>query len=285
MHLIYTRFFTKVLRDIGLFSHDEPMTQLRNQGQILGPDGQRMSKSRGNVIDPDEQVRTYGADTVRVYLMFGYRWAEGGPWDPQGIQGVVRWLHRVWTLIVESGEERVESGAKDDNSRLSTLDSQRELRRATHKTIKRVTHDFEMFEFNTIVSALMEFSNTLVKAKETPLYKTAVWEEAIRSFLLMLAPVTPHLAEELWTRLGYPYSIHLQAWPAFDEAAAADEVITLAVQVNGKVRDRIQVPADASENAVRQAALAAAGAQKHTEGKQVVKVIYAPKQLVNIVVR
>jgi leucyl-tRNA synthetase len=277
MHLIYTRFFTKVLRDIGLFLHDEPMTQLRNQGQILGPDGQRMSKSRGNVIDPDEQVRTYGADTVRVYLMFGYRWAEGGLWDPQGIQGVVRWLHRVWSLMVDE-ERREKSEERNENA-------ERELRRATHKTIKRVTHDFEMFEFNTIVSALMEFSNTLVKAKETPLYKTAAWDEAIRSFLLMLAPVTPHLAEELWTRSGCPYSVHLQAWPAYDEAAAADEVITLAVQVNGKVRDRIQVPADASEETVRQAALAAAGAQKYTEGKQVVKVIYAPKQLVNIVVK
>jgi leucyl-tRNA synthetase len=142
-----------------------------------------------------------------------------------------------------------------------------------------------VFEFNTIVSALMEFSNTLIKAKDTPIYKTEAWDEAIRSLLLMMAPVTPHIAEELWARAGWPYSIHQQAWPAYDKAAAADQVITLAVQVNGKVRDRIQVAADASEDAVRQAALAAAGVQKHTVGKQVVKVIVAPKQLVNIVIR
>jgi len=278
MHLIYTRFFNKALRDMGLLPHDEPMLQLRNQGQILGPDGQRMSKSRGNVIDPDEQVRMYGADTVRVYLMFGYRWADGGPWDPQGIQGVVRWLHRVWSLFTEEA-----SGAGKEE-RATVPMTARELRRATHKTIKRVTHDFETFEFNTIISALMEFSNILIRAKGTPLYGSAEWNEATRAFLLMLAPVAPHLAEELWVRSGWPYSVHLQAWPVFDEAAAADEVITLAVQVNGKVRDHIQVPVEADADAVKTAALSAAGVQKYIEGKQIVKIIVAPRQLVNLVV-
>jgi len=219
---------------------------------------------------------------VRTFLMFGYRWDQGGPWSSGGIEGSVRWLNRVWNLIVESGAESVERAS---DAPRSTLDAQRDLRRATHKTIKRVTHDFSVFEFNTIISALMELSNTLIEAKKTPVYKTEAWDEAVRSLLLMMAPATPHLAEELWTRAGFSYSIHQQAWPAYDKAAAADEVITLAVQVNGKVRDRIQVAADASEDAVRQAALAAAGAQKYTEGKQVVKVIVAPKQLVNIVVK
>jgi len=276
MHLIYTRFFNKALRDIGLFPHDEPMLQLRNQGIILGEDSEKMSKSHGNVINPDELVTRYGADAVRTFLMFGYRWDQGGPWSSGGIEGSVRWLNRVWAMLVE--EREVKSKERDERG-------ERELRRATHKTIKRVTHDFSVFEFNTIISALMELSNVLIKAKETPVYRTETWNEAVRSLLLMMAPVTPHFAEELWARLGYAYSIHQQAWPAYDEAAAADEVVTLAVQVNGKVRDRIQVAADADEDAVCQAALAAAGVQKHTEGKQVVKVIYAPKQLINIVVR
>jgi leucyl-tRNA synthetase len=279
MHLIYTRFFNKALRDIGLFPHDEPMLQLRNQGIILGEDSEKMSKSHGNVVSPDDLVTRYGADAVRTFLMFGFRWDQGGPWSSGGIEGSMRWLNRVWTLIVEEKETRASGQADQDTA------GERELRRATHKTIKRVTHDFEQFEFNTIVSALMELSNVLIKAKETPAYKTEAWNEAVRSLLLMMAPVTPHLAEELWTRLGYAYSIHQQAWPTYDEAAAADEVVTLAVQVNGKVRDRIQVLADASEEVVRQAALGAAGAQKHIEGKQVVKVIVAPRQLVNIVVR
>jgi leucyl-tRNA synthetase len=282
MHLIYTRFFNKALRDIGLFPHDEPMLQLRNQGIILGEDSEKMSKSHGNVINPDDLVNHYGADAVRTFLMFGYRWDQGGPWSSGGIEGSARWLNRVWSLIEESGAESVERG---EDAQHSTLKAQRELRRATHKTIKSVTHDFERFEFNTIVSALMEFSKTLGQAKETPVYGTEAWNEAIRTLLLLMAPVTPHIAEELWMRLGYPYSIHQQAWPAYDEVAAADEVITLAVQVNGKVRDRIQVSADASEDAVCQAALAAAGVQRHTEGKQVVKVIYAPRQLVNVVVK
>jgi leucyl-tRNA synthetase len=263
------------------------MLQLRNQGIILGEDSEKMSKSHGNVINPDELVSHYGADAVRTFLMFGYRWDQGGPWSSGGIEGSVRWLNRVWSLVVESRESRVESGTEraSDDSQPPTLYTQRELRRATHKTIHRVTHDFQEFEFNTIISALMELSNVLIEAKKTPVYKTEAWDEAVQTLLLMMAPVAPHLAEELWTRCGYPYSIHQQAWPAYDEAAAADEVITLAVQVNGKVRDRIQVAADASEDAVRQAALAASGAQKYTEGKQVVKVIYAPKQLVNIVTR
>ena len=282
MHLIYTRFFAKALRDIGLFPHDEPMLQLRNQGIILGEDSEKMSKSHGNVINPDDLVSRYGADAVRTFLMFGYRWDQGGPWGSGGIEGSARWLNRVWALVVERGAESVERG---EDAQRSTLDAQRELRRATHKTIKRVTADFQAFEFNTIISALMEFSNVLIKAKETPVYKTEAWDEAIHALLLMMAPVTPHIAEEMWGRWGYPYSIHQQAWPAFDAAAAADDVITLPVQVNGKVRDRIQVPPDASEEAVRQGALAAAGVFKYTEGKQVVKVIYAPNRLVNIVVK
>ncbi|HIC89398.1 MAG TPA: leucine--tRNA ligase, partial [Anaerolineae bacterium] len=170
MHLLYTRFFTKALRDMGLVDFDEPMLRLFNQGIILGPDGNRMSKSRGNVIAPDPLVRQYGADTVRAYLMFIGPWDQGGPWNPQGIEGVHRFLHRVWNVVV--GEKQEGKPAQADIS-------ERDLRRATHQTIKKVTSDYESFKFNTMIAALMSFTNTLVKAKSTALYGTDAWNEAV----------------------------------------------------------------------------------------------------------
>jgi leucyl-tRNA synthetase len=287
MHLIYTRFFHKALRDMGIAEGHEPMLQLRNQGQILGPDGQRMSKSRGNVIDPDEQVRRYGADTVRAYLMFGYQWSEGGPWSAENIQGVVRWLNRVWAIVTEtsSGNKGNAARGKEAEGPQGTNHTQdeRALRRATHQTIQKVSDDFERFEFNTIVSALMEFTNTLYKYRET-LSGTPAWDEAITHLLLLAAPVVPHITEELWTRLGKPDSVHQQPWPQWDAALAAEDVITIVVQVNGKVRDRVQMPANASEDAIKAAALATEGAQKNLNGLAPKKVIYVAGRLVNIVV-
>jgi leucyl-tRNA synthetase len=276
MHLIYTRFFTKAMRDMGVVDFDEPMLVLRNQGLILGEDGEKMSKSRGNVIAPDELVRQYGADTVRGYLMFGWRWDQGGPWDSQGIEGVVRWLQRVWNLVLESSEsasQRASGGGLAD------------LRRWTHKTIRRVTDDMEAFTFNTIIAGLMEFTNALQKAKETAVYGTEAWEEAIETLLLLLTPCCPHIAEELWARTGRPYSIHQQSWPAFDADLAADEVITLIVQINGKVRARIEVDASIDEEEAKTIALADENVQRHIAGKEVRKTIYVPGRLVNVVVR
>ncbi|MCJ7739018.1 MAG: class I tRNA ligase family protein, partial [Anaerolineae bacterium] len=217
MHLIYTRFFTKAMRDMGLVDFDEPMLKLRNQGLILGEDGEKMSKSRGNVVAPDDLVSRYGADTVRGYLMFGWRWEQGGPWDPNGIGGVYRWVNRVWSLILDS------EGGAGNPSKKDIAD----LRRWTHKTIERVTRDVEQFAFNTIIAGLMEFTNALQKAKKTSVYGTDSWTEAIDTLMLLLAPITPHLAEELWSRAGHPYSIHNQSWPESDAALAADEIITL----------------------------------------------------------
>ena len=275
MHLIYTRFFTKVLRDLGVVDFDEPMLMLRNQGIILGEDGEKMSKSRGNVIAPDDLVERYGADTVRAYLMFGWRWDQGGPWDSKGIEGVYRWLNRVWNLILEPGPETQE--------RKPTEQEVRDFRRIIHKTIKRVTEDMENFEFNTIIAALMEFSNAMSRAKETPLYGTPIWDEAVETLLLLMAPACPHITEELWARTGRPYSIHLQSWPQWDPEAVVEEFFTLVVQVNGKVRDRIQVPADISEEEAKELALNSAGAKRHTAGKTIRKVVYVPGRLVNIV--
>ncbi|NLE75912.1 MAG: class I tRNA ligase family protein, partial [Chloroflexi bacterium] len=276
MHLLYTRFFTKAMRDIGLASFDEPMLRLFNQGMILGEDGEKMSKSRGNVIAPDDVVGQYDADAVRAYLMFIGPWEEGGPWNSQGIEGIQRFLNRVWALITDEGPAPTAKPAAAEV---------RALRRATHQTIQKVTADMDAFQFNTMLAAMMAFNNTLVKAKETALYGTEAWQEAARALVLMLAPVCPHIAEELWATMGGPYSVHRQAWPVWDPEAAKEESLTLVVQVNGKVRDKVEVSPQVTEEEAKAAALATEGAGRHTAGKQIVKVIYAPGKLVNIVVR
>ena len=276
MHLIYTRFFHKALRDLGIVRGPEPMLQLRNQGHILGPDGSRMSKSRGNVIDPDEQVRDYGADSVRAYLMFGYRWPEGGPWKADNIHGVVRWLNRVWTLTLES------VGATAANPNPAPL---RDLSRKTHQTIRAVSEDLENFAFNTVVSELMELTNSIADAKQLGLAGSGEFNAAIEALLLLMAPVTPHIAEELWERLGKPYSIHTQPWPQHDPELAKDELITLVIQVNGKVRDRIQVPAGTSEPEALKQALEREPVRRHLGDGPPKKVVYVPGKLINLVMQ
>lgn len=272
LHLMYTRFFHKAFRDLGVTRGPEPMLKLRNQGQILGPDGQRMSKSRGNVVDPDEQVASHGADTVRAYLMFGYRWTEGGPWNGQNIQGVVRWLHRVWDQAQGNAASVSPEGDPD---------AVRSLRRKVHQTIRAVTEDLEQFDFNTVISGLMQLSNAI---GESGLEGTQVYEDAVDMLLLLMAPATPHIAEELWERRGKPYSIHQQPWPEFDPELAAEEEITLVIQVNGKVRDRIEVPAGIQDERARELALASESVQRHLAGRQPADVIVVPGRLVNIVV-
>jgi leucyl-tRNA synthetase len=272
MHLMYTRFFHKALRDMNVTEGPEPMLQLRNQGMVLGEDSEKMSKSRGNVVSPDELVKNYGADTIRAFLMFFARWDMGGPWSSGGIDGVQRWLRRVWTTVLEEGDAVV---ASEQNIKL--------LRRKVHQSLRAVTRDFEQFEFNTIVSALMELMNEMARLKPL-VYGTPAWEEAIEIYLKMLAPVSPHITEELWGMLEKPYSIHTQPWPEVDEKAAADEEITLVVQVNGKVRDRIMVPVDVSEADAKKAALASEAVVKTLEGKEPRQVIYVKGRLVNIVI-
>ncbi|MBC7261049.1 MAG: leucine--tRNA ligase, partial [Chloroflexi bacterium] len=276
MHLLYTRFFTKACRDIGILDHDEPMLRLFNQGIILGEDNEKMSKSRGNVVNPDEYVRTMGADTTRAYLMFIGPWDAGGPWSSRGIEGVHRFLHRVWDVVV---------GPTKSFDRPATPQEIAALRRITHKTIRKVTDDMEAFRFNTAIAALMELNNYLVKAKNTPVVHSEAWSEAVRSLILMMAPITPHLAEELWERIGGPYSVHTQSWPQWDEAAAAEEMVTLVVQVNGKVRDRLSVPVGLSEEKARELAFGSEKVQRYTVGKDIVKVIYVQDELINIVVQ
>jgi leucyl-tRNA synthetase len=274
MHLIYTRFFTKVMRDLGVVPQDEPMTVLRNQGIILGEDSEKMSKSRGNVISPDDLVARYGADTVRSYLMFGWRWDQGGPWDSKGIEGVVRFLNRAWDCILEPGTGQ---------DLPPNEDGLRSLRRRVHQAIRKATHHMETFSFNTYIANLMELNNAMLKAKDTAIYGTSAWDEAVETILLLLAPACPHIAEELWAQTGRPYSVHLQSWPEWDEDVAAEEMITLIVQVNGKVRDRVEVPVDVDDETAQALALETDGAKRHTGGKTVRKVIVVPGRLVNIV--
>jgi len=276
MHLMYTRFFTKACRDIGIVHHDEPMLRLFNQGIILGEDNEKMSKSRGNVVNPDEYVEKMGADTTRAYLMFIGPWDAGGPWNSRGIEGVHRFLHRVWDVV--TGERKVFKKKADEKQVAA-------LRRITHKTIHKATEDIEAFRFNTMIAALMEFNNYLVKAKQTAVVGSVAWDEAVKVLVLLLAPVCPHISEELWERLGQPYSVHDQAWPQWDERAAADEVITLVVQVNGKVRDRLTAPVGLTEEQARQLAMSSSKVQRHIEGKKVVKTIYVPDQLLSVVVK
>ncbi|MFN7035328.1 MAG: class I tRNA ligase family protein, partial [Bellilinea sp.] len=273
MHLIYTRFFHKACRDMGITKGGEPMLQLRNQGMVLGEDSEKMSKSRGNVVSPDNLVAAYGADTVRAYLMFFARWDQGGPWSSGGIEGTSRWLRRLWSLALEPAASK-----PVDETVI------RNLRRKVHQTLRSVTRDFREFEFNTIVSALMELLNEMSKAKQAGAYGTPAWEEAVDIYLRMLAPVAPHISEELWERLGKPYSVHTQSWPVVDEDAAREEEITLVVQVNGKVRDRIQVPVNISEEEAKAKALATEGVQRHLEGRIPRQVIFVRGRLVNIVV-
>jgi len=275
MHLLYTRFFTKVLRDMGLVDFDEPMLRLFNQGVILGEDGEKMSKSRGNVVAPDDLVQRYGADTVRAYLMFIGPWEQGGPWNPQGIEGVYRFLHRVWSVVVDEPSNAAEGEP--------SAQQVRELRRQTHQTIRKVTQDIERFSFNTMIAALMQFNNYLMKAKETEVYGTPAWEEAVDSLLLMMAPSTPHIAEELWQRRHPGPSVHLQSWPEWDPELAKEETITLVVQVNGKVRDKIEVEAGIDEATAKELALQSPRVQKHIAGKKVRRVIFAAGKLVNVV--
>ncbi len=274
MHLLYTRFFHKALRDAGITEGNEPMMQLRNQGMVLGEDNEKMSKSRGNVVAPDVLVQKYGADTVRAYLMFFARWQMGAPWDYQGIEGSARWIRRTWALYTDQNQPGNASA-----------ETKRNLRRRVHQTLRKVTRDFENFEFNTIISSMMELMNEMYKAREAGAVGSPEWTEAQDVYVRMLAPVAPHIAEELWTNyLGKPYSVHQQQWPKVDEEAAKEDSIELPVQINGKVRDRITVPVEASEGDIKAAALASETVKKYLEGKEPKKVIVAQKKLVSIVI-
>ncbi len=226
---------------------------------------QRMSKSKGNVVNPDDWVQKYGADSVRAYLMFGFDWQKGGPWDSKGIQGVVRWVDDIWDIVTE-----YQPPATGD------AEAERDLERKTHQMIKKVGDGLELFSFNGSIAGLMKFRNDLKDVMKAGKVGTDAWREAIKTMLLLMAPFTPHVAEELWAQQGHPYSIHQQDWPVYDAAKAAEETVTLVVQVNGKVRDRIEVAAGIAEDAAKAAAMDSEAVKKALNGGQPKKTIFIP---------
>ena len=276
MHLLYSRFFIKGLHDMGIVDFEEPFLRLFNQGIILGEDHEKMSKSRGNVVNPDEVVNGLGADAVRCFMMFIGPWDQGGPWSEVGINGVARWLNRVWDIVVREPDDL-------DNSQVDPQ-AVRDTTRSLHQTIRRCHNDLDRFKFNTAISSLMEFANHLNRVWAEASIDSATWRQCIESFLLMLAPIAPHVTEELWERTGHAYSIHQQMFPSWDDDLASEDTITLVVQVNGKVRDKLEVPAGIEEAAAQELALASPKVKTYTEGKSVNKTIYVPGRLVNLVV-
>jgi leucyl-tRNA synthetase len=266
LHLLYARFWHKVLYDEGLVSTVEPFLKLRNQGIILGEDGQKMSKSRGNVINPDDVINTYGADTMRLYEMFMGPFEDVKPWSTKGIIGVRRFLERVWGL------EKL----KIENEKLKITIKNSKLERLLHQTIKKVTEDIENFKFNTAISQMMILVNEMSTKPFTV--------KQLEAFLKILSPFAPHISEEFWQKLGHKKSIIFEEWPKYDPRLIVEEEINLVVQVNGKVRDTIKVKTDISEEEAKKVALESEKVKKWIEGKEIKKVIFVKGKLINIVI-
>ncbi|MBS3909814.1 MAG: leucine--tRNA ligase [Actinobacteria bacterium] len=300
LHLLYSRFFTKVLSDMGLVGVIEPFTNLLTQGMVI-KDGAKMSKSKGNVVDPGKIISRYGADTARLFILFASPPEKELEWSDRGVEGSYRFLNRVWRLVEDSKALVVEAGAGNEatfNFSRQAHDApaagagsadglgqhDREVRFMVHRTIKRVTEDIGRFSFNTAISAVMELVNTLYKYNESAQRNPAVMREAIDSLVLLLAPFAPHLIEELWEGLGNADSVHLQAWPAFDPEFAKAEEVTLVVQINGKVRDKITVAADIAEGEMKEIALASDKVNTYVGDADIKNIFIVPGKLVNIVI-
>ena len=278
MHLLYARFFTKALRDMGYLNFDEPFKSLVHQGTILGPDGFKMSKSRGNVISPDDFVKKYGSDAFRFYLMFGFSYIEGGPWNDAGLDSVVKFFERVERLVIktkEMGSSTAELGKEE-----------KDLNFVRHNTIKRVTEDTKAFSFNTAIARMMEYVNALYKyldVKET--INEKFFKESVYDLVLLLAPYTPHFAEELNEMLGNTDSVFNAKYPTFTEEALQKDEYELAVQINSKIKAKINVPSTASQDEIKEIALKDENVIKALNGLNILKVIIIPKRLVNIVAK
>lgn len=269
LHLLYARFWHKVLYDLGVVSTKEPFHKLVNQGMILGTNNEKMSKSRGNVINPDEIVNEFGADTLRMYEMFMGPLEATKPWNANGVEGTHRFLARIWRLFV------AENGSL--NAKIVDGDGSDEFKRTWHKTIKKVTEDMEALRFNTAISQLMIFINEAYKTDAIP-------KAAAANFVQMLSPLAPHLAEELWERLGHQESISYEPWPVYDEAWTVDAEVEIVVQVNGKIVERTKISKDMDQAAMQEYSLGLPNVKQATEGKTVRKIIAVPGKLVNIVV-
>lgn len=280
MHLLYARFITKALRDLGYLKFDEPFKSLIHQGTILGPDGNKMSKSKGNVVSPDDYISVYGSDVFRLYLMFGFAYTEGGPWNDDGIKAVSRFLSRVERLIERISEIRTSQG-KDEIDR-----DEKELNFTRHYTIKSVTEDAEKFQFNTSISRLMELVNALYKYdNDVEVKNIKFMEDVVADMLRLMAPFAPHFTEEMWEKMGYEYSIFNQSWPKWDESALVKDVVEIGVQINGKLRGRVEVPSNAEDKEIERITLEDEKIKEYVEGKEIKKIIVIRGRLVNIVVK
>jgi len=276
MHLLYARFWTKIMFDEGLIPFNEPFAKLRNQGMMLAADGSRMSKSKGNIITPDEMVEKFGADTLRAFILFLGTFELEVAWSDEGIKGMYRFVNRVYDLIQEfPGGHGTSMG-----------ENAIELNRLIHKTVKAVTVDINNFSFNTAIARLMEFLNGLNElSRTTQLPESSLWRDAVSTFLKLLAPITPFLAEELWEKIGEKGSVHAQSWPSWDERAFIEDTVSLPVQVNGKLRDQIKFPIEWGENQVKEECLKSEKIQKWIGGKTIQKFIYVPKRMISFVVK
>jgi leucyl-tRNA synthetase len=277
MHLLYARMWTKVMFDAGMIEFDEPFKTLRNQGMILAPDGQKMSKSKGNTIEPDVLINEgYGADSIRIMELFIGPWNQSANWSVEGMGGSFRFLQRIWTMVQEFQAAAKSGEQQSSDDRLAKI---------THRTIKKVGSDLEDLGFNTAVAAMMEMVNELYKIKaEDHFSNQKNWRFALESLLQLLAPFAPHITEELWSQMGHSDSVHTSKWPEYDEQYLVSETMTIVVQVNGKVRAQLELPVGTDETAVKEAALKDEKIAERLAGKNPKKVIYVPNKLVSIVI-
>jgi leucyl-tRNA synthetase len=281
LHLLYARFYNKLMRDAGLIRNDEPFTNLLTQGMVL-KDGAKMSKSKGNTVDPQALINEYGADTARLFMMFAAPPEQSLEWSDEGVQGSHRFLRRVWKQVYD----HLSTGTVVALDTTSLTDSQKDMRRQVHETINKCSDDIgRRFTFNTAIAAVMELMNTLSRFEDNSEQGRAIMQEALEAITLMLSPMVPHITHTLWRALGKQTTLIDEAWPEVDESALKRDSIEIVVQVNGKLRARIAVAADADKATIEQTALADENVQRFTEGKQIIKVIIVPGKLVNIVVK
>jgi leucyl-tRNA synthetase len=288
LHLLYARFYTKVLRDLGMLKVDEPFQALLSQGMVI-KDGAKMSKSKGNVVDPDDLIRRFGADTARLFSLFAAPPEKDLDWNDRGVEGASRFLNRIWRFVHAHLPE-IKGAARTPAGPLS--EPARAFRRTIHETIRKVTHDIEHdFHFNTAISAVMELVNALHEFERTSLdampraERAALLREAVETTLLLLGPVSPHITEELWAALGHRVSLFKQGWPRPDETALTRDEVEIVVQVDGRVRGRLTADAGAREAEIRERALTDGKVRPWLDGRQVAKVVVVPGRLVNIVTR
>jgi leucyl-tRNA synthetase len=281
MHLLYARFWTKVMHDAGMLDFNEPFTVLKNQGMLLGHDHQKMSKSKGNVVTPDEMAERYGVDALRLYILFMGPFEADLEWSEEGIAGTYRFLKRLWSLVLDSVPADAQCGGEDMTPDPVAL---RELRFQTAKTVRKVTQDVDSFQFNTAVASLMEMVNFLSANRGLSRTAPGEWQQSIRDMLVLLAPMTPFVTEELWLRAGAGGgSVHSAGWPTWDEADLVRDEVEIAVQIAGKVRAHVMVPSGSSEDVARSAALGLERIRELLSGREPRKVIVVRDRLVNII--